>query len=324
MSDNEEVPSEVDVPAAVDPYEVLGLESAASDEQIKKAYRKAALKSHPDKVAAEHKDEAHAVFQRIAFAYAILSDPARRKLYDETGSTEETVSADPDWSWTDFYRAQYADVITADAISAFSAKYRHSDEERRDLLKAYTEAEGDMDVVYAEVMLSDIAEDDERFRTMIDQAIQAGEVESYSNYSSETRQKKEKRRKKALKEAKEAEEMAKTLGVHDTLFGGAASAVGASAESGGEETSKPNNSKQPSRKKKPKDKDPEAGLAALIRSRQAGRSNNDAFLDRLAEKYGAKESGKKKRKATSMEEPDDEAFEATKRKLEQNRKRRNG
>ncbi len=45
-------------------------------------------------------------------------------------------------------------------------------------MAAYEEFEGDMDMVYESVMLSDVIEDDERFRGIIDQAIEGGEVES--------------------------------------------------------------------------------------------------------------------------------------------------
>ena len=50
MSENEDAKSEVDVPAAIDPYEVLGLETTATADKVKKAYRLAALKNHPGMV----------------------------------------------------------------------------------------------------------------------------------------------------------------------------------------------------------------------------------------------------------------------------------
>src|SRR4051794_23280445 len=74
-------------PSEINPYDVLSLDKGATADQIKSAYRKAALKHHPDKATAEEKDEAHRRFQEIAFAYAILSDEKRRKRYDTTGNT---------------------------------------------------------------------------------------------------------------------------------------------------------------------------------------------------------------------------------------------
>ena len=66
-----------------DPYEVLGLPRDASVEQIKSAYRKLALKYHPDKQTSVHdKEKCNETFTKIANAYEILSDERRRATYD--------------------------------------------------------------------------------------------------------------------------------------------------------------------------------------------------------------------------------------------------
>ncbi len=66
-------------------YEILGVSKSATPEEIKKAYRKLALKYHPDKnngdKAAEEK------FKQISEAYAVLSDPEKKSQYDTFGST---------------------------------------------------------------------------------------------------------------------------------------------------------------------------------------------------------------------------------------------
>jgi len=64
-------------------YEVLGVERAASDETIKKSYRKMAMLYHPDRNP-ENK-EAEEKFKEAAEAYEVLSDPEKREIYDRYG-----------------------------------------------------------------------------------------------------------------------------------------------------------------------------------------------------------------------------------------------
>ncbi len=72
-----------------DYYEVLGVERDASDEAIKKAYRKLALKWHPDQHAADEKERAEAKFKQISEAYEVLSDSEKRGKYDRFGENWE-------------------------------------------------------------------------------------------------------------------------------------------------------------------------------------------------------------------------------------------
>lgn len=67
-----------------DLYSVLGIPRGASEADIKKAYRKAALQWHPDKNP-ENKEQAEAMFKKIAKAYEVLSDTEKRSLYDQGG-----------------------------------------------------------------------------------------------------------------------------------------------------------------------------------------------------------------------------------------------
>jgi len=66
-----------------DYYDILGVERSASPEQMKKAYRKLALKFHPDRNPGDK--EAEEQFKEAAEAYEILSDPAKRQRYDQFG-----------------------------------------------------------------------------------------------------------------------------------------------------------------------------------------------------------------------------------------------
>ncbi len=70
---------------AVDYYKALGVDKGASLEDIKKAYRKLALKHHPDRNPTDKK-RAEEKFKDISEAYAVLSDPDKRKQYDEFGT----------------------------------------------------------------------------------------------------------------------------------------------------------------------------------------------------------------------------------------------
>jgi molecular chaperone DnaJ len=66
-----------------DYYEVLGIEREANDQQIKSAYRKLALKYHPDRNPGNKQAEEH--FKEAAEAYAVLADGQKRSLYDRFG-----------------------------------------------------------------------------------------------------------------------------------------------------------------------------------------------------------------------------------------------
>ncbi|XP_042438584.1 dnaJ homolog subfamily B member 4-like [Zingiber officinale] len=68
----------------VDYYKILGVDKGAKEDDLKKAYRKLAMKWHPDKNP-NNKKEAEAKFKQISEAYEVLSDPQKRAVYDQYG-----------------------------------------------------------------------------------------------------------------------------------------------------------------------------------------------------------------------------------------------
>jgi len=68
---------------AMDYYEVLEISKGASQDEVKKAYRKMAVKYHPDKNQGDA--DAEARFKEVSEAYEVLSDPKKREMYDRYG-----------------------------------------------------------------------------------------------------------------------------------------------------------------------------------------------------------------------------------------------
>ncbi|RMZ74777.1 hypothetical protein DV737_g5750, partial [Chaetothyriales sp. CBS 132003] len=65
-------------------YDILGVDPSATDAQLKSAYKKGALKHHPDKNA--HNPDAAEKFKDLSTAYEVLSDPQKRQIYDQYGA----------------------------------------------------------------------------------------------------------------------------------------------------------------------------------------------------------------------------------------------
>jgi molecular chaperone DnaJ len=68
-----------------DYYEVLGLAKGASEDEIKKAYRKLAMKHHPDRNQGDDAKAAEEKFKEVKEAYEMLSDEQKRAAYDQYG-----------------------------------------------------------------------------------------------------------------------------------------------------------------------------------------------------------------------------------------------
>ncbi|MDD3493923.1 MAG: DnaJ domain-containing protein, partial [Candidatus Thermoplasmatota archaeon] len=88
-----------------DYYEVLGVNKDASQADIKKAYRRLALKYHPDK---SDRPDAEEKFKEISEAYAVLSDDEKRQQYDRFGHA----GIDSQYSYQDIFRgADFSDIF---------------------------------------------------------------------------------------------------------------------------------------------------------------------------------------------------------------------
>jgi len=239
-----------------DLYQVLGLVKEANSQQIKKAYHKVSLSVHPDRVGEEGRELATKKFQCIGAVYSILSDEARRGLYDECGEVDDEndpLSENKDWE--EYWRILFPKVTQKD-IEEFEKKYKGSEEEKEDIKKAYLEGEGDMNFILDSVLLSTV-EDEDRFRAVIDQLIKDKEVKKFKAYTSEDQKAKKARKRAADKEAKEAEKAKAEMGLDDS------------------EDSLKN---------------------MILARQQSRGQQAASFLDNLAAKYGGQEKKSKKKK----------------------------
>ncbi|XP_074550732.1 dnaJ homolog subfamily B member 14 [Halichoeres trimaculatus] len=99
-----------------DYYEVLGVNKEVGEEELKKAYRKLALKFHPDK---NHAPGATEAFKKIGNAYAVLSNPDKRRQYDLTGGDEPNSPRHSHGGGFDFHRGFEADITPEDLFNMF-------------------------------------------------------------------------------------------------------------------------------------------------------------------------------------------------------------
>jgi len=83
-----------------DYYEILGIKKNATAEDLKRTYRELALRHHPDRVSPDKKKDAEEKFKEISEAYAVLSDPQKRALYDQYGHS----GIDQKYAYEDLYK----------------------------------------------------------------------------------------------------------------------------------------------------------------------------------------------------------------------------
>ncbi|RSH82293.1 hypothetical protein EHS25_006003 [Saitozyma podzolica] len=240
-------------------YTALSVERAAEAEEIRKAYRRAALRLHPDKHAGKtpgEKEEMSREFQKVGFAYAVLSDEKKRKSgkeepsgaeemerrdvvgvsldptrsvahlenwhaeYDETGRTDESAFADAEEMGWDAYFESLFERIDRKVLDEDKARYQGSEEETEDLISAYTESRGSLPDILSMIPHSTFT-DEPRLIGSINELIAGGKLKSTKTWvrTSTDEKSRAKREKAGKKEAREAEEAAKDLGVWDEFYG---------------------------------------------------------------------------------------------------------
>uniref|UniRef100_T1JZH7 J domain-containing protein n=1 Tax=Tetranychus urticae TaxID=32264 RepID=T1JZH7_TETUR len=232
-----------------DLYEVLGVDKDASEEEIKKAFRRLSLKHHPDRfpsASEEEKKPITAKFQVLAKVSFVLTDKSKREIYDASGVVSEDDMEDSEANWYDYWRCLFPEISKTD-IESYIEKYTNSEEEKNDLKELYIRYEGDLDPI-SESM---IGFDEERHRAMIEELIEADELPAFEAFTNEPKAKRAKRLRKAEREAKAAEREAK---------------------------------KREKEKSKGKDVMADDDLVKAIQARH--KQNFTSLVDRLAAKYG--------------------------------------
>ncbi|OZJ06771.1 hypothetical protein BZG36_00385 [Bifiguratus adelaidae] len=252
-----------------DLYTILGISNQATSNEIKSAYRKLALKYHPDKLAGANTEEQESAthqFQQIGLAYSLLSDEKKRERYDRTGCTEDLAWDEAGKDWDAYFKELWTGVVNAETIDAFKQKYQGSSEERDDLLQIYSSSKGDMDAILENIPCATV-DDETRFREIIDKAIQDKLVKPYKRFAIDEKATK-RRKREADREAQEAEELARELGLDKKLKGDKGDSM--------------------------------SGLQALILERNKERANKmDAILDNIVAKEKDKQKAKGTKKASS-------------------------
>lgn len=164
-------------------YEILQIKRDATQNEIKKKYYELARTLHPDKN--DGTPEATKNFQKIVDAYKILSDPAKKKIYDKTGDIEGIEGNIGSFvAAYQYYRKMYKEVTKQD-IESFAKTYPNSAEETEDLLDFFYDAEGDMTGLLECIPLSETA-DIPRFIEFFKAKIAEGEIDEYIEIFNET------------------------------------------------------------------------------------------------------------------------------------------
>lgn len=149
-----------------DLYEILGIGRDATKEEIKKAYRKLALKYHPDHNPGNQ--EAEEKFKEVNMAYEVLSDPDKKKEYDETGNCdgEDNVRK----AAIDHLRSMMAQAVKQDnemsRISSFGSLYESDNTLMKKIMRALAKQKADTNssIVEARKTIKHLEEEKKKVR----------------------------------------------------------------------------------------------------------------------------------------------------------------
>eukprot|EP00494_Astrolonche_serrata_P032888 UN33157 len=135
-----------------DLYKTLGVNKHAKIKELKKAYRRMAMKVHPDRHPKET-EKAEKNFVILNKIYEILSNTRKRRLYDTTGEVDLDTNEDFEKEY-EKYRSVFKEITKQD-IDEFSKVYKGSEEEKEDLIAAYTQCKGNMQKIMEAVPLAE-------------------------------------------------------------------------------------------------------------------------------------------------------------------------
>lgn len=180
-----------------DLYEVLNVEKDAKNDQIKRAYRLLSLKVHPDHAEEDRKEESTRKFQILAKVYLILSDEDKRKIYDETGSTDDEEYEIEDRDWYAYWRSLFP-RITEDDIKSCLSEYKGSEEELSELKKYYLKFEGDLDKI-SQCLIGYEPSESDRYVEIIKEMITKNEVPEFKKFLQQCKKNKNNKLKREAK-----------------------------------------------------------------------------------------------------------------------------
>lgn len=136
-------------------------------------------------------------FQGLSLAHSILSDPEKRKAYDNNGFLDDEESSKDYDFWYEYFRNLFP-TVTVGAIDEFSSAYKGSNEEIDDVRKEYIKHKGDFAKIMESVMLAEDGDED-RIASIVDVLIGKGDIESLPKFKSSLEKLKKSRKRKQSK-----------------------------------------------------------------------------------------------------------------------------